>query len=437
MIQVAQLLLSLSILVFFHELGHFTFAKIFKTRVEKFYLFFNPWFSIFKFKKGDTEYGLGWLPLGGYVKIAGMIDESMDKEQMKQPPQPWEFRSKPAWQRLLIMLGGVLVNFILAFIIYINVLAVWGEQRLPIQEINKYGIVVDSLGQELGFATGDKIIPQSEELNTLEAIYADLILSSENEIVIERNNEQKQIKITKEQISKILKNGPFFGVRIPFSIAGFADTSVAQEAGIEVNDQIIAINGEEAKFYDEVTAKIANLKDSTATFSVLRNQKDTLEFVITVPSSGKIGVAIGNTLTDFYEIETVKYSYFDAIPRGIKKTFHEVDLYLKQLKLIFTPKTKAYKSVGSFITIGKLFPKKWDWEVFWKMTALLSIMLGVVNLLPIPALDGGHVIFTLYEMIVGRKPSDKFLEIAQMIGMFLLLLLIIFAIGNDFINHVF
>ncbi|MBN2892367.1 MAG: RIP metalloprotease RseP [Bacteroidales bacterium] len=438
MIQVAQLLLSLSILVFFHELGHFTFAKIFKTRVEKFYLFFNPWFSIFKFKKGETEYGLGWLPLGGYVKIAGMIDESMDKEAMKLPPQPWEFRSKPAWQRLLIMIGGVLVNFILAFVIYISVLAVWGEQKLSVDEVNKYGIVVDSLGMEFGLQTGDKIVSVNGNIaESMEDAYIDLILTSPRQMTVDRNGKEVTIEISKKQISQILRNGPFFSPRFPFIVKNFADTSVAKDAGLMINDKVIAVNGEEMQFMDEIRTEIISSKNNEVELTVLRNEKDTFIFNMVVPESTMIGVELNDSIPLFYHIDSVEYTLAQAFPAGVKKTFREVDYYLKQLKLVFTPKTKAYKSVGSFITIGKLFPKKWDWRHFWTMTALLSIMLGVVNLFPIPALDGGHVMFTLYEMIVGKKPSDKFLERAQIVGMVLLLALIVLALGNDFINYVF
>ena len=438
MSQIIQLLLSLSILVFFHELGHFTFAKIFKTRVEKFYLFFNPWFSLFKFKKGETEYGIGWLPLGGYVKIAGMIDESMDKEQLDKPVEPWEFRAKPAWQRLLIMLGGVMVNFILAFIIYIGVLMVWGEQKVPINEVNKHGVVVDSLGMDLGLRTGDKIIlVNGETPGGMTDAFKDVILSSPHEIVVNRNGKDTLITITKKQISYIIKNGPFMGARFPFEVAAFADTSIAKDAGMRVKDEVIGVNGEEMKYFDEIKAEIFSLKNQDVEITVLRNKFDTISLQMTVPESGLIGVTLNDSVSRFYTIDSINYNLFQAIPAGVKMTFSEVGYYLKQLKLVFTPETKAYKSVGSFITIGKLFPKKWDWRFFWTMTALLSIMLGVINVLPIPALDGGHVMFVLYEMIIGKKPSDKFLERAQIVGMVILLALIVFAFGNDLIKYVF
>lgn len=437
MTQVAQLLLSLSILVFFHELGHFTFAKLFKTRVEKFYLFFNPWFSLFKFKKGDTEYGIGWLPLGGYVKISGMIDESMDKEQMKLPPQPWEFRSKPAWQRLLIMLGGVLVNFVLAFVIYMGILAVWGETYLPVSEINKNGIMVDSLGQKFGLKDGDKIISVNDKnVKSYSEVYKEFVISEPHKIKIERNGKDSVIELSNENISKIIKHGVFFTPRLPSVIVDFSDSSSAKNAGLKKGDRIIGINNSPIEYYDQFKNEIRKYKNQTINISVLR-KSDTFNYNINVPNNTILGISIDNNLTNYYQIDTLKYSVIQSIPAGIEKTYSEVKSYLKQLKLVFTPKTKAYKEVGSFISIGKLFPKIWDWEIFWTMTALLSIMLGVVNLLPIPGLDGGHVMFVLYEMIIGKKPSDKFLEKAQIVGMILLLALIVYALGNDFIKNVF
>ncbi|MBN2662713.1 MAG: RIP metalloprotease RseP [Bacteroidales bacterium] len=437
--QIVQLLLSLSILVFFHELGHFTFAKLFKTRVEKFYLFFNPWFSLFKFKKGETEYGIGWLPLGGYVKISGMIDESMDKEQLEKPPQPWEFRSKPAWQRLLIMSGGVLVNFILAFVIYMGILFVWGESYLPVNEINKNGLMVDSLGMELGLKNGDKIVSVNDkEIDSYTNIYKELILSDPHKITVERNGIDTSIIITNEQISKVIKhNGPFFTPRLPFVVIGFTDSSVAKNAGLLKGDRIIGLDSIDTEYFDQFKKELANYKNKDVDLKIIRNDIDTMIFALTIPDSGMIGVQLETDILQFYELDTQEYTLAQSIPGGVKKTYNEVGSYLKQLKLVFTPKTKAYKEVGSFITIGKLFPKKWDWQIFWAMTAILSIMLGVINILPIPALDGGHIMFTLYEIIVGKKPSDKFLERAQVVGMVLLFALMILAVGNDLLRHVF
>ncbi|MEA3450741.1 MAG: RIP metalloprotease RseP [Bacteroidota bacterium] len=437
MIQVAQLLLSLSILVFFHELGHFAFAKLFKTRVEKFYLFFNPWFSLFKFKKGETEYGIGWLPLGGYVKIAGMIDESMDKEQMKKPAEPWEFRSKSTWQRLLIMLGGVLVNFVLAFVIYMGILAVWGETYLPVSEINKNGIMVDSLGQHFGLQDGDKIVSVNDKnVKSYSEVYKEFVITEPHKIQIERDRKEIDVQLSNENISKIIDHGPFFSPRIPFFIKEFSDSSIAKSAGLLIGDKIVRINDKEIAYFDEFKNEIQKYKNQEINISVLRDS-DTLNYMLTVSKDATIGVMIENNIRNFYDIDTQRFTVLQSIPAGINKTYSEVGSYLKQLKLVFTPKTKAYKSVGSFITIGKLFPEKWDWEIFWTMTALLSIMLGIINLLPIPGLDGGHVMFVLYEMIIGKKPSDNFLEKAQMVGMVILLALIVYALGNDIVRNLF
>ncbi len=434
--QIAQLLLSLSILVILHEFGHFFFAKLFKTRVEKFYLFFDPWFSLFKIKRGDTEYGIGWVPLGGYVKISGMIDESMDKEQMEKEPEPYEFRSKKAWQRLLIMIGGVLVNFILAFLIYIATLFVFGEKYLPTSEVD--GIWVDSLGTEFGFENGDKIVSvNDEEVVKFSEIFPKLILSSDKSLQIERDGKMQTITLTQEDIALIIKNeAPFYNPRIPFFVAAFAEESPAEKAGILIGDKIVGLNGEDISYFDEFKEKVSGYKNKEVIVSVLRENKKQ-DIKITVNKDGLIGVAPSGDMQQFYDFETIEYGFFAAIPAGVKKGYKEVGSYLKQLKLIFSPKTEAYKSVGSFISITKIFPKKWNWEAFWSLTAMLSIMLGVINLLPIPALDGGHVVFVLYEMIVGKKPSDKFMEYAQYVGMVILLALMVFALGNDFLRHVF
>lgn len=437
-IQIAQLILSLSILVILHEFGHYFFAKLFKTRVEKFYLFFDPWFSLFKFKKGETEYGIGWIPLGGYVKISGMIDESMDKEQMKEPPKDYEFRSKKAWQRLLIMIGGVTVNFILAFVIYIMMLFVYGDKYLPNAEVQ--GVMVDSVGMELGFQNGDKIIAvNGKEPEKFNSVFASIILDGANEktVTIERDGKTETITISAQQIAPIIENeAPFFIPRIPFVVGGFAKDSPAKEAGIEKGDKIIALNGEKTEFFDEFSEKIRPLKNKEVTVTVLREGEEK-DFTLTTTNEGLIGVLSQDVREEYYNYETIEYGFFAAIPAGIKKGYREVGSYLKQLRLIFNFETKAYKQVGSFISITKLFPQTWRWEAFWTLTAILSIMLGVINLLPIPALDGGHVMFVLFEMIVGKKPSDKFMEYAQTVGMIILLALMVLAIGNDFLRHVF
>ena len=437
LIKILQLLLSLSILVIFHEFGHFITAKIFKTRVEKFYLFFNPWFSIFKFSYKDTEYGLGWLPLGGYVKISGMIDESMDREQMKQPAQPWEFRSKPAWQRLIVMLGGVFVNILLAIFIYIFMLSFWGEQYIPTTEV-KYGITVDSLAYEMGLRNGDKIL--SVDQRTVEEFHkipSEIIIEEVKTIQVERDGKNETIEIPKGFLNKLVhhRNPEFIGIRIPFYVGGFSKDSPALAAGLKEKDRIIGINGESALYFDEFRDKIKNSKGKEAIIKVIR-EGDTLEKNVNVSPEGLIGVFAENP-TDFFNLKEKNYSFFEAIPAGTVKTYKGVANYLKQLKLLFSSEVKAYESVGGFITIGSIFPSEWDWQAFWGLTAFLSIMLAILNILPIPALDGGHVMFLLYEIIARRKPSDKFLEYSQIVGMVILFSLLIFANGNDIMRYFF
>jgi regulator of sigma E protease len=434
LIKVVQLLLSLSILVIFHEFGHFIAARIFKTRVEKFYLFFDPWFSLFKFKKGDTEYGIGWLPLGGYVKISGMIDESMDKEAMKLPPQPYEFRAKPSWQRLIIMLGGVTVNVLLAIGIYVVMLSWWGEQYLPNSEV-KYGITVDTLGQKLGLRNGDKILTlDNKPVEDFFRIPATIILENVQTIQVERDTQAINVVIPRELISEVVKHKSpdFISVRIPFEVADFAPGSGAKSAGMQVGDKIIGINGRTTLFFDEFKAEVLKHKGETANVSVLRGA-DTVALAVKVSDRGLIGVA-PKSPAGYFTFKEYHYNIFQAIPAGTKKAYEKTADYLKSLKLLFNPEVKAYESVGGFITIGSIFPSVWDWESFWSLTAFLSLMLAVLNILPIPALDGGHVMFLLYEIITGRKPSDKFMEYAQITGMVLLFALLIFANGNDIVK---
>lgn len=431
LIKVLQLLLSLSILVVFHEMGHFLAAKAFKVRVEKFYLFFNPWFSLFKIKHKETEYGIGWLPLGGYVKIAGMIDESMDKEQMKKPPQPWEFRSKPAWQRLIIMLGGVTVNVILAMVIYISLLAVHGEEYLPTSEL-KYGIVVDTLGYEMGLRDGDKILTiDNVEIEDFNKITEAIILDEAKTIQVLRDEKPFEVVLPEGITSKLLKHEtPFMSYRIPFIVGGFAEDSPAKEAGLLEKDIIIGVNDTYAPWFDQFKKTISGYKGEEVALQVIRNS-DTLALPVRVTDAGMIGVAPIGQLDFYFKLHKRTYSVFEAIPAGIVRTFNGIGSYWKQLKLLVRPETKAYESIGSFITIGSIFPGTWNWQVFWRLTAFLSIMLAILNVLPIPALDGGHVLFLLIEIISGRKPGERFLEIAQLVGMIILLGLFVLAMGND------
>ncbi|MCX6242537.1 MAG: RIP metalloprotease RseP [Bacteroidetes bacterium] len=429
-IKIVQLLLSLSILVIMHEMGHFVAAKVFKTRVEKFYLFFDPWFSLFKFKKGETEYGVGWLPLGGYVKISGMIDESMDMEQMKQPPKPWEFRSKPAWQRLIIMLGGVTVNLLLAIVIYIIMLMVWGDQYLPASEL-KYGISVDSTGYQMGLRNGDNIVSiDNKVVDDFAAIPKTLVLEEAKTIQVIRESQKVNIEIPKGFISKLIKykSTDFISFRMPFVISSFSAGAPAGKAGMMKGDHLVGINDTLRPFFSEFRKALQAYKNKEVSVMVLRG-KDTLKLNVNVPSTGLIGV-YSRPPSDFLKFREKSYNILTAIPAGVVKAFEGVGNYIKSIKLLFSQE-KAYESVGGFIAIGSIFPSSWDWQAFWHLTAFLSIMLAVLNVLPIPALDGGHVMFLLYEIIFRRKPSDKFIEYAQIVGMVLLFGLLIFANGND------
>jgi regulator of sigma E protease len=433
LIKILQFVMSLSILVIIHELGHFTLAKLFKTRVEKFYLFFDPWFSLFKYKKGDTEYGIGWLPLGGYVKISGMIDESMDKEQMKLPPQPWEFRSKTSWQRLLIMTGGVIFNFISAMLIFIFVLFAWGETYLPTANV-KYGIVTDSVGYDMGLRNGDKIISvDNQRIENFLEIPADIVLNNRKTIQIDRDGTNMNIEIPKEYIPKMLKGKGLIDSRIPFGpyvVDGFGKKSPAKTAGVLPKDQLIGLDNKKFDYYDEFQKYLSDNKGHPVALNLLRNGEN-LNISVTPDTLGMLGLSRSVSLDKIFELKTVKYGFLQSIPAGIDKGFKTISDYLKQFKLIFSKHTKAYQSLGGFITIGNIFPGVWDWQRFWNLTAFLSIILAVMNILPIPALDGGHVIFLLFEVITGRKPSDKFLEYAQIAGMILLLALLLYANGND------
>ncbi len=437
-VKIAQLLVSLSLLVICHEFGHFIFAKIFKTKVEKFYLFFDPWFSLFKFKKGDTEYGIGWLPLGGYVKIAGMIDESMDTEQLKKDPEPWEFRSKPAWQRLIIMLAGVIVNVIVAMLIYAMMAFHWGTSYLPTDNL-KYGIAVDSLGYSLGLRDGDQIkLVNGEKVADFNKVVVNLLLNDPKTLTVNRNGIDTVITMDNADVSKMISaQAPFMQPRIPFVVDDFPQgvESAARNAGILPGDEVIMANGEDCRYVHKVRGFLSANGGKDATLTVLRGS-DTVNIAIRIPESGLIQVQYKG-MDSYLEFATEEYGFFESFPVGISRGIDKTVEYCKQWKLIFNPDTEAYKSVGSFITMTKIFPGTWDWYSFWSLTALFSIMLAVVNVIPIPGLDGGHALFTLVEIITGKAPSEKFLERAQMVGMIILLLIMALAIGNDFIRHVF
>ncbi|MCX7548965.1 RIP metalloprotease RseP [Xanthomarina sp. F1114] len=443
-IKISQFLLSLSLLIVLHELGHFIPAKLFKTRVEKFYLFFDVKFSLFKKKIGDTVYGIGWLPLGGYVKISGMIDESMDKEQMAQPPQPWEFRSKPAWQRLIIMLGGVTVNFLLAVIIYIGMSYYYGDRILPNENITDGVLVESSVANKAGLRTGDKIISVDGETIDHFSQISEKVLFGKR-IVIERDGQQSTVTLPEDFLSQLLdsKEKSFIDLRMPFVIAEVPDSSFNKGSGIQKGDIITAFNGKPTKYIDEVIPELDNLKGQDVEATVLRD-KEKLQIPLHISEEGKMSLVYASGATPetlealgYYKFETHKYSLLESIPIGIKKTGDKISSYITQFKAIFTPSTGAYKGVGGFKAIYDIFPSFWSWQVFWSITAFLSIMLGVLNLLPIPALDGGHVMFLLYEMISGRKPGDKFLEYAQLVGFIILIALVLFANGNDIFKAIF
>ncbi len=436
-IKLSQFLLSLSLLIILHELGHFIPAKLFKTRVEKFYLFFDVKYSLIKKKIGETEYGIGWLPLGGYVKIAGMIDESMDKEQMALPPQPWEFRSKPAWQRLIIMLGGVTVNFILAFIIYIGMAYVYGELYVSSSEVQNGIWVTNPVVENAGLKTGDKIISvDGVKVDKFHELNEKILMGKE--VQIERDGVNQNIELPVNFIGQQIAGEKFSVVelRIPFIVGAAEETSPNKDV-VQPKDILVSINGQKIKYADEVLAAVTNLKGQKVPVVLLRKDKE-IQTTFTVSDEGKLGISYPTRLAadnleklGLYKVSREKYGFVESIPVGLEKGKNQLTGYGRQLKAIFNPSTGAYKGVGGFKAIYDIFPNSWSWEVFWSITALLSIMLGVMNLLPIPALDGGHVMFLLYEMISGRKPSDKFMEYAQMTGFILLITLLLFANGND------
>jgi regulator of sigma E protease len=439
LIKTIQFFLSLSLLIVLHELGHFIPAKLFKTRVEKFYLFFDIKFSLFKKKIGETVYGIGWLPLGGYVKIAGMIDESMDTAQMAEEPKPWEFRSKPAWQRLIIMLGGVTVNFVLAVIIYIGMAYSYGDQYIPMDSL-KDGIWVTekNIGDELGVQTGDQIVAiDGEEVENFDSLLGEIINGNTITIVRDGNTIEKEIPV--DFIATLLEDEDkirFISPRLPFIVGEIPKESANKDSGLQVKDQIIRIGDQSITYFDEAKSIIEKYTGQEVDLSVRRDGREE-QIPVVISDSATIGIRMGALSFDemeemgFLRLETRKYTFAESIPAGIDKGVTTLVSYMKQLKKIFNPETGAYKGVGGFAAIGGMFPDTWNWPAFWSTTALISIILAFMNILPIPALDGGHVTFLLYEMVTGRKPSDKFLEYAQMIGFFLLIALLLFANGND------
>lgn len=439
-VKAGQLVLSLSILVVLHELGHYIPAKLFKCRVEKFYLFFDPWFALFKKKIGETEYGIGWLPLGGYVKISGMIDESMDKEQLKLPPQPWEFRSKPAWQRLIIMIGGVTVNLLLGFLIFSMILFVWGDEYLPTKNLT-YGVYVDSIGQKIGIRNGDHILSvNGEEVTNFNKLSGDFILNEAKTIQVSRDGHPINLTVPEGTIRSLInrKGEPLARPAFPAVV----DSVLPKKAKFTLNnlqqgDTIITLNGQPVHSFYEFEENKKKFRSKEITMNVVRATGDTVEVKTLTDADANVGFrpVYGDK---FLKVEKRKYTFLESLPAGVDKGWSTLVMNIKNFKLLFTSKeVKASESLGSFLSIGNMFGEQWDWERFWSMTALLSIVLAFMNILPIPALDGGHVIFTLYEMITGRKPGDKFMEYAQMMGMALLLLLMAYALGLDFWRFLF
>jgi len=427
-IKAFQLLLSLSILIVLHELGHFIPAKLFGTRVEKFYLFFDVKYSLFKKKIGETVYGIGWLPLGGYVKISGMIDESFDKEQMQKPPQPWEFRSKPAWQRLIIMLGGVTVNLLLGFFIYMMVLFVWGKETLP-QENIPLGLEPTALIQEIGFEKGDKILDvDGKKLDYVLDINKMLLLRPVEKIKVEKlDGSISEINIPENIGNDIFQSGQINSFVPLFSatIDSIVIDSPALYSGMQSGDKIVSINNEIIYDYTSFTNWLANNSDDIIDVVV---ERDASNYTLSIDRNddGTIGVIKTN---GGIETINVKLGLVDSIKQGFDYGYWTLYEYVAGFSFIFTK--KGAQQLGGFGTIGNLFPAKWDWKGFWLSTALISIILAFMNVLPIPALDGGHVMFLVYEMITGKRPSDKFMEVSTMIGFFLLIALVLYANGND------
>ena len=428
LIKVAQLFLAFTLLVGLHEFGHFLMARIFKIRVEKFYIFFDPWFSLFKFQYKDTEYGLGWLPLGGYVKISGMIDESMDTEQLKQPVQPWEFRSKPAWQRFMVMVAGVIMNILLALVIYCGISYVWGDRYLSNHDA-EWGYLFNERAKSFGFEDGDRIVSiDGEQIDQMNDITTSLLITDKGRsVVVNRAGREVVIDLSLEELIDMRRREEYAGFCtpiIPFKIDSVVSEG-AQRAGLQAGDRIIALGELQSTDAPTLSAELRKIKGDTARLTLVRGERE-LQLAVPVDTAGMIGVQLAP-----FPVRTRHYTLLESIPAGIERCGRVISSYWEQLKLIVQPKTKMYEELGGFIAIGNIFPSEWDWLRFWSMTAFLSVMLAVLNILPIPGLDGGHALFTLWEMLTGRKASDKFLEIMQYIGFALLLALVIYANGND------
>lgn len=433
LIMASQMLLGLSILIVLHELGHFLAARAFGIKVEKFYLFFDAWgFKFFSFKRGDTEYGMGWLPLGGYVKIAGMIDESMDKEAMKQPAQPWEFRSKPAWQRLIVMLGGVIVNFILGIFIFWMLFFVNGENHLPLKNI-KYGISAEKLGKEVGFKTGDRILGlEGHEIKYYDELFKNDIIFGDGPIVfkINRDGRDTTLKMPKDFLDKLTENtkGGFIQMRFIPEVEELVDGEYAKKAGIEKGDKIVKVGTDSVLFYDEIVGALGKFKDKTVDLTIVRKGQ-LVSIPCKVNENGQIGFRPKNI--EEFEEEHVDFSLGQSFSASITKGISTITDNLKGFGKIFKGEVSASNSVQGPIGIMKFYGETWDWFKFWSLTAMISLVLAFMNLLPIPALDGGHVVFLLIEIVMRRPLSEKILERAQVVGMIILLTLMVLIFGND------
>lgn len=435
-IKTLQFILSFSIIVTLHEMGHFLTARWFKCRVEKFYLFFNPWFSLWKKKIGETEYGIGWIPFGGYVKIAGMIDESMDKEQMKEPPKPYEFRSKPAWQRLIIMVAGVVVNLLLGFFIYAMMLWHWGDSYIPTDSL-KYGIATDSLARSIGLRDGDQVLTvDGRYIEKLNKVPLEVILKDVKTIQVKRDGKNVDIPVPDDFAGKLVKYKAvnFIDYRFPFEgIDSVSPGTAAAKAGLRKGDRILSVNGVPVPFYNDFRFAIRDNRNKSINLALLRN-RDTIHTTAAIGPDAVLGILPVKPQDSGYVMNTIHYSFLASIPAGFKKSIETLQYYWLQLKLIFSGKVNTNESLGSVISIGNMFGAQWDWQNFWSLTAFFSLVLALMNILPIPALDGGHALFTLIEIITRRKPSEKFMEYAQMAGMVLLLGLMAYALGLDFMR---
>ena len=432
-VKTAQFILSFSILVVLHELGHFIPARLFKTRVEKFYLFFNPGFSLWKKKIGETEYGIGWIPFGGYVKISGMIDESMDKDQMKLPPESWELRSKPAYQRLIVMLGGVFVNVVLAIVIFIGLSFYWGEDNLPAKNVI-YGVHPSELASNMGIKEGDIIVSlDQKELDNFDALEGKLILTNPKTLQVKRGDSIVSLTIPanlSSAIAKFKKTSPFVTPRIPVVIDSVGKSAVILNGAFNKDDTLLKMNNESIQYQFEFLEVKKRFADSIVLITAKRGN-DTVLIKTLISGSGQLGLFVKLPYA-LFKTAHKNYSFLEAIPEGAHRCYITLDNYITGIKQIFTGKVNPNDSLGSLISIGNTFPSSWDWEKFWTLTAIFSIILAFMNVLPIPALDGGHALFILVEMITGRKPSEKFMEYAQIVGMLIMFGLMFYALGLDF-----